>query len=217
MKKRIGGGMEIFTSKNCARKISFIAVCIIVLLFFIQFSQSARQGEGSVIQFSAVRWEEYRNDRQGYSLRLPPELKRNFIRERDREEAAQSLLPFDYANFSPVQTGKDQEPFELGLGVHWNKYNMTTRAFADLKDAGVKESVRQYVTIRSTAVTVAGIEGVWDDFALEKEYGWTTYSRVIIPFKDRFFCFLGTIGRDQAVAEYKQVFRKIIESFEIRK
>jgi len=186
-------------------------------MFFFQASCLARRPQGSVIRFSTAHWQKYHNAQQGYSLGLPPELRTNFTRTREREEAAQSLMPFDYVNFSPRRPGIDQEPFELGLGVHWNKYNMATRAFADLKDVGVKESVRQYVTIRSFSVTVAGIEGVRDDFALEKDYGWTNYSRVIIPFENNFFCFLCITGRDKAVPEYERVFQKIIDGFEIKK
>jgi hypothetical protein len=192
-----------------------IAVFICMSLFFPQASRSDDQPQGRVIQFSAAQWQVYENHQQGYSFSLPPEVRTIFKKKRDREEASENLLPFDYVNFSMKQSDEDQEPFELGLGVHWNKFKFDTRRFADLKDDGVKKGVRQYVTIRSTAVIVAGIEGVRDDFALEKESGWTSYSRVIIPYKNNFFCFLCTLGTDKAVPEYEQVFQKIIDSFEI--
>ena len=194
----------------------FVVIFLSVFLFFPRLSRSAQQ-QGSVIKFSASQWQSYQNEQQRYSLRLPPELKTNYTRQRDIEEAAHNLLPFDYVNFGPKQPVEDKEPFELGIGVHWNKYNMTSRGFADLKDVGVKEGVRQYVAIRSSVVTVAGIKGVRDDFTLEREYGWTTYSRVLIPFQDKFFCFLCTLGNDKAVVQYDQVFQKIIDSFEIKK
>lgn len=194
-----------------------IAVFICMSLFLPQVSRSADKPQARDIKFSAAQWQVYENDQQGYTLSLPPEVQTIFKKKRDREEAAQNLLPFDYVNFSMKQSGEDQEPFELGLGVHWNKFKFDTRRFADLKDVGVKNGVRQYVTIRSTAVIVAGIEGVRDDFALEKESGWTSYSRVIIPYKNNFFCFLCTLGSDKAVPEYEQVFQKIIDSFEIKK
>jgi hypothetical protein len=192
-----------------------VLLCSFMLLFFPQSSRSAGQPHRRVIQFSAEQWQVYENEQQGYRLSLPPEVQTILKKKRDREEASENLLPFDYVNFSMKQSGEDQEPFELGLGVHWNKFNLNIRKFADLKDEGVKKGVRQYVTIRSAAVTVAGIEGVRDDFALEKESGWTAYSRVIIPYGNKFFCFLCIMGSDKAVPEYELVFQKIIDSFEI--
>ncbi|MCU0651112.1 MAG: hypothetical protein MUC52_02635 [Candidatus Omnitrophica bacterium] len=189
-------------------KCGLLAVGVWVLLLAVSFCASSFGYDG---------WQEYSNDEQGYSLDLPADVQTVFKKMRDREEAAQNLLPFDYVNFSMKQSGQGQEPFELGLGVHWNKFKLSTRKFADLKDEGVKSGVKQYVTHRSSAVTVAGIEGVRDDFALEKEYGWTTYSRVIIPYNDKFFCFLCTLGADKPVPEYEQAFKKIIESFDIKK
>jgi hypothetical protein len=194
-----------------------ITMFICIPLFFPQASRSDDQTQGSAIRFSAGQWQVYENEKEGYRLMLPPEVQTIFKRKRERDEAAQSLLPYDYVNFSLKNSGQDQEPFELGLGVHWNKFGLNTRKFADLKDDGVKKGVRQYVTIRSTPVTAAGIEGVRDDFSLEKEFGWTTYSRVIIPYKDKFFCFLCTLGSDKAVGEYEQVFLKIVESFEVKR
>ena len=196
---------------------SAIAICFFMSLLFSPASQSADQLQARVIQFSAEKWQVYENDQQGYRLMLPPEVKSILKKKRDREEASENLLPFDYVNFSMKQSGEDQEPFELGLGVHWNKYNLKTRVFADHKDVGVKIGAVQYVTIQSSAVTVAGIEGVRDDFKLDKGNGWTTYSRVIIPFRNNFICFLCTLGSDKAVPEYEQVFQKIIDSFEIKK
>jgi hypothetical protein len=203
--------------KNNYHFFAAIAISICISLFFPQACQSDDQPQGRAIQFSTGQWQVYENEKEGYRLMLPPEVQTIFKRKRERDEAAQSLLPYDYVNFSLKSSGQDQEPFELGLGVHWNKFRLNTRKFADLKDEGVKKGVRQYITIRSTPVTSAGIEGVRDDFALEKESGWTTYSRVIIPYKDKFFCFLCTLGSDKAVGEYEQVFRKIVESFEVTK
>jgi hypothetical protein len=195
---------------------AILVLTVFAVTSFCCICESSQGPQVSAVSFSSTGWQEYSNDQQGYRLLLPPEVQTIFKKKRAREEASQNLLPFDYVNFSMKQAGDDKEPFELGLGVHWNKYNLKTRVFADNKDIGVKKGVRQYVTLRSSTVTVAGIEGVRDDFSLEKESGWTTYSRVIIPCGDRFFCFLCTLGRDKAVPEYEQVFRRIVESFEVR-
>jgi hypothetical protein len=191
----------------------FVVLCLLLSPYI---SLAAAPPTGRVIHFSGNNWYEYRNERESYVLKLPPEIKTNFTRHRDPEQAAQELLPFDYVNFTPKQAAPDSQPFELGLGVHWNKYNMTARVFADSKDEGVKRGVRQYVTLRSASITVAGIEGVRDDFALEKEYGWTTYTRVIIPYQNNFYCFLCTLGKDKAVPQYEQLFEKIIASFKLQ-
>ncbi len=159
----------------------------------------------------------YQNQEQGYRLWLPLELQVNFEKKNDREWAARNLMPFDYVNFRPQKPGpQDQGFFELGVGVHWNRDKLTARKFADIKDEGVRLGVRQYVTVRSSEVLVAGIKGVRDDFALEKEFGWVSYSRVIIPYKDKFFVFLGTLGLDKPVLEYENIFQGIIDKFQLR-
>ena len=56
---------------------------------------------------------------------------------------------------------------------------------------------------------------VRDDFALEKPDGWHSYSRVIIPYKDRFFCFLCTLGADTPVPANERLFQEILDSFQL--
>jgi hypothetical protein len=174
----------------------------------------AREG----IQVERSQGDFYRNQEQGYRLWLPPELQVNFEKKNDPEWAAQNRMPFDYVNFRPKKpAGNEQGFFELGVGVHWNRDKLSAREFADIKDEGVRQTVRQYVTVRSGEVSVAGIKGVRDDFALEKEFGWLSYSRVIIPYQDKFFVFLGTLGRNKPVSEYERIFQEIIDKFQLEK
>jgi hypothetical protein len=191
-------------------------IFLVVFLSGALVSQAAETGQVHVIPFSDSEWPKYQNHQEGYSLRLPPELTKSFEKRNDPEWAAANIMPFDYVNFKPEQAaGIEYAPFELGVGVHSNRTGLSARKFADIKDEGVKMSVRKYVTARSTEVIVAGIKGVRDDFSMLKDSGWWSYSRVIIPFKDKFFVFLGTLGRDKPAAEYERVFQRIIDSFEI--
>ncbi len=191
-----------------------ISLLLFFVLFFPQVSYSAYQQK---TQFSDENWQEYRNQDEGCSFRVPKELKISFTKKRDRQEAVRQLMPFDYVNFVMRQAEVGIVPFELGFGVHWNKYKLSTRAFADSKDVGVRQGVKEYLVNRSIKVTVDGIEGVRDDFTLVSDYERKTYSRVIVPVGDNFFCFLCTLGSDQPVAEYEQVFEKIIQSVKFGK
>lgn len=157
-------------------------------------------------------WKTYENAPQGYSLRLPPELAVAFTRENEREWSAENRMPFDYVNFRP-QPDAGLEPFELGLGVHWNKFKLATRIFADSKDEGLLAGGAQIRMIRQSEIEIAGIKGVRDDFLLRQPYGWRYYSRAIIPRGDRFFVFLCTLGKDEPVADFERVFRRIVASF----
>ena len=169
-----------------------------------------------IIQFSADEWSYYQNDRQAYRLCLPPQLQMSFKRQNDPEWAIQNRMPFDYVNFRPKGSGSGEyEPFELGVGVHSNRYNLGTREFADKKDEGIIMSGGRIEVIRKADVSVAGIKGVRDDFRLRQPDGWKSYCRIIIPYKDRFFVFLCTLGNDSPVAEYERIFEKIVDSFEI--
>jgi len=168
-----------------------------------------------IIQFANSNWVLFQNDREGYRLKLPAQLHTALKKRRDMQLAAEERMPFDYVNFKPAQTSEDFEPFELGVGVHWNRDNLGTREFADKKDEGLKDSGAQIVTIRQAYVIAAGIKGVRDDFRIRQPDGWRSYSRVIIPRKDKFFVFLGMLGNDKPVAEYEAVFQKIVESFEL--
>ncbi len=180
------------------------------------FTQAAEGERKDAIVFNDTGWQEYQNPREKYRLRLPFELKKNFEKQNAREWAAANIMPFDYVNFGPGQSAAGGNmPFELGVGVHANLKGLSAREFADIKDEGVKRSVQEYVIVRSGEVAVSGIPGVRDDFALLKDSGWWSYSRVIIPFQDRFFVFLGTLGREKAAAEYERVFQSIIDTFEI--
>jgi hypothetical protein len=166
--------------------------------------------------FSEAGWYEYQNLHEGYRLRLPPELQKSFDKRRDPDEAAANILPFDYVNFRPQESERSEYlHFELGVGVHENRKRLDARRFADIKDEGVKRGVSEYVTVRSSEVTVAGIKGVRDDFRMLKDTGWWSYSRVIIPFKDRFFVFLCTLGQEKPAIEYELVFQYIIDSFQL--
>jgi hypothetical protein len=157
----------------------------------------------------------YRDSQEGYLVRFPAEVKKNFAKTRDKDEASRNFLPYDYANFGLADHGAGA--FELGLGVNWNSRGIDTRRFADAKDVGVRMGVKQYVTRKSSEVTVAGIKGVRDDFALEKPDGWHSYSRVIIPYGDRFFCFLCTLGADKPVPEYERLFQEILDGFQLER
>lgn len=160
----------------------------------------------------------YENPEQGYRLWLPPGLQVNFEKKNDPEWAVQNRMPFDYVNFRPAKSEAGENGlFELGVGAHWNRDKLSAREFADIKDEGVKQSVRQYVTVRSYEVLVAGIKGVRDDFALEKEFGWLSYSRVIIPYQGKFFVFLGTLGGDKPLPQNESIFQEIIDKFQIKK
>jgi hypothetical protein len=155
----------------------------------------------------------FKNDQEGYSLTLPPQLKVAFKRAREKNAAAASRLPFDYVNFRPTEATGDFGVFELGLGVHWNRDNLGTREFADKKDEGLKMKGARIVTIGQSEVTVANTKGVRDDFRMQQPEGWLSYSRVIIPVKDKFIVFLCTLGQDAPIAENEQVFQKILDSF----
>lgn len=147
---------------------------------------------------------------------MPAQLQTYLEKRNDMQWAAENRMPFDYVNFRPKEASDGLAPFELGIGVHWNRDHLGSREFADKKDEGLTASGARIVTIRQAEVMVAGIKGVRDDFRLQQPYGWRSYSRVIIPYKDNFFVFLVTLGNDTAVAEYEGVFQKIIESFHIQ-
>jgi len=168
-----------------------------------------------ILQFDDSNWTLYKNDQEGYCLKLPLQLQVYLHKRRDMQEAIENRLPFEYVNFRPAQASGGLEPFELGVGVHWNRDTLGTREFADKKDEGLVKSGAQIVTIRQTEVIVAGIKGVRDDFRMKQPDGWRSYSRVIIPRKDTFFVFLGTLGSEKAVPAYEDVFKKIVESFEL--
>ncbi|MDD3921176.1 MAG: hypothetical protein PHO41_08420, partial [Eubacteriales bacterium] len=125
------------------------------------------------------------------------------------------MMPFDYVNFRPGQGTGSFGVFELGVGVHWNRDGMGTRDFADKKDDGLRMNGALIETSLQSEVSVANIKGVRDDFRVKQPDGWKSYSRVIIPFGDRFFVFLCTLGRNNALAENKQIFQKILDGFEI--
>ncbi|HOW42382.1 MAG TPA: hypothetical protein P5110_04400 [Candidatus Omnitrophota bacterium] len=170
----------------------------------------------SPVQAAESGWHEFTNTRQGYSVSLPSELRMTFERQNDPELSAQNLMPFDYVNFRPGKdVAVDLELIELGIGVHHNRKNRTVRAFADNKDVGVRAAVKQFVTRQAYEVVVAGIKGVRDDFSLEKESGWISYSRVIIPYRDTFIVFLFTTGWETPVPACEQLFQKILDSFKI--
>jgi hypothetical protein len=188
------------------KKAVFLSSIILPVVLFLSAAAAGNK---------AADWS-YRNAQEGYLLRLPEGVKKNFARTRQKEEAARDFLPYDYVNFGMAGSGA-AAAFELGLGVHWNSRGLDTRRFADAKDAGVRMGVKQYVTKSSSEVIVAGIKGVRDDFALEKPDGWHSYSRVIIPLGDRFFCFLCTLGTDTPVPAYEHLFARILEGFQLER
>jgi hypothetical protein len=194
------------------------ASLMVLLLPLICLAADERPGTPSVgiIKFEDSGWILYKNDAEGYRLKLPGQLHTYLTKRRDMQLAADNSMPFDYVNFRPKEATEGLAPFELGIGVHWNRDHLGSREFADKKDVGLADSGARIVTIRQTEVVVAGIKGVRDDFRLRQPDGWRSYSRVIIPYKDNFFVFLGTLGSDTAVAEYEGVFQKIIESFQIQ-
>jgi len=189
------------------------------LLLFLPFLFSAaslppeKTQSAKVLDFQDSNWDLYQNEQQGYSLQLPPQLKVSFTKQNYLEWSAENRMPFDYVNFRPKEESDDLEPFELGVGIHWNRDDIGTREFADKKDEGLQISGAEINIIRQTEATVSGIRGVRDDFRLRQPYGWRSYSRIIIPFKDKFFVFLGTLGSDKPVPEYERIYDKIVGSF----
>lgn len=193
-------------------------VFIAVLLCFPACVRAADLLPLEAARFGDSGWYEYRNEQAGYRLLLPSGLTVAFADRNDPEWSVRTVMPVDYVNFRQKQPFENGVVlFELGVGVHLNRHALSARKFADSKDEGVKRTVRQYVLIRSSEATVAGIKGVRDDFSLEKDSGWMNYSRVVIPYNDIFFVFLGTMGTDKPVAGHQRLFRKIIDSFEIIK
>jgi hypothetical protein len=191
----------------------------IIGIFFSLFSvilQSGKTIAEEVVTHESYSLVQYCSDTQGYCLLLPSELELSFRKNNDLEWSVENIMPFDYVNFRlKASSNVVYGLFELGIGMHLNRKSLNARKFADIKDEGVKMSVKQYVAVNSSEVTVAGIKGVRDDFRLEKEFGWFSYSRVIIPFKDKFFVFLATLGNDRPVAANERLFAEIIESFKI--
>jgi len=82
------------------------------------------------------------------------QLKVSFTKQNDLKWLAENRMPFDHVKFTPKEEGDDFEPFELGVGVHWNRDGLGTREFADKKDDGLKMSGAQIETIRQTETAV---------------------------------------------------------------
>ncbi len=160
-------------------------------------------------------WVVHKNEEQGFKFKVPVELKVTFTKIRDKQEAAAELLPFDYVNFRPVPGTSGLENFELGMGVHWDRDNLPVKAFADRKDDGLRMSGARIDLIRRSELEICGLQGVRDDFRIEKPGGWVSYSRVILHDKDRFFVFLGTLGTGAPIPGYEDIFNKIVDSFEL--
>jgi len=201
------------------KKTIILILAIILLAFPLLLvtadSQSEKTQSSQAIQFEDTNWILYKNAQEGYYLLLPPQLQANFKKRNEMQWAVENRMPFDYVNFGAKDTSGNLVPFELGVGAHWNKDGLGTREFADKKDEGLKMSGSQIVTIRQTDFTVAGIKGVRDDFRIQQPYGWRSYSRIIIPYKDKFFVFLGTLGNNRSIPGYEDIFQKIVESFEL--
>ncbi len=151
-----------------------------------------------------------------FRLNLPAQLKVNFTKENPRGWSADNRMPFDYVNFVPADAAPGLEPFELGVGVHWNRDRLATRDFADKKDEGLLAAGAQIKVIRQSEAVVAGIKGVRDDFLMLQPYGWRSYSRIIIPHEENFFVFLGTLGEDQPRPELERIYQEIVEGFRLR-
>ena len=163
----------------------------------------------------ASGWSLFKNNQQGYCLKVPPQLKIALKKERDRKFAVENRLPFDYINFRPREETGGFGLFELGVGVHWNRDNLGSREFADKKDEGLTMGGARIVTVSQTEVTVAHIKGVRDDFRMLKPEGWKSYARIIIPYNDKFFVFLCTLGKERPLADNEKVFQGIVDSFDI--
>jgi len=82
------------------------------------------------------------------------QLKVSFTKQNDLKWLAENRMPFDHVKFTPKEEGDDFEPFELGVGVHWNRDGLGTREFADKKDDGLKMSGAQIEAIRQTETAV---------------------------------------------------------------
>ncbi len=154
-------------------------------------------------------WQPYVNEREGYAVRLPAHLKVNFTKQNEKQWAVRNRMPYDYVNFVPRQED-DAVPFELGIGVHLNRDALDTRDFADKKDEGLRLGGARIEMLRQSEITVCGIKGVRDDFRIRQPDGWRSYARVIIPRRDTFIVFLGTLGNERPVPEYEDIFNGII-------
>jgi len=168
------------------------------------------------VPFEDSGWWLYQNEQQGFSFLLPPPLRITITRTRPLDWSAENRMPFDYVNFLPYPQSSAFAPFELGVGVHWNRDLLATREFADRKDDGLIKGGAQFEVIRRSDTLVCGIQGVCDDFRMRQTSGWRSYSRVIIPYQDKFFVFLATLGGDDPVAEHARVFEQILDSFTLQ-
>jgi len=198
------------------RAISCSLILSVCAVFFTHCSafpaQSAMPAAGDLESTTP-----YVNEQGWYRLRLPSGLCVDFTRQREREPAVASMLPFDYVNFKPSSGVLTAGSFELGVGIHWNKDGLETRAFADKKDIGLIQGGARIEATRHSSVVVAGIEGVRDDFRIYQPDGWRSYSRICIPYKDLFFVFLGTLGTGRPDEGNTRVYLRIVDSFEILK
>jgi hypothetical protein len=182
-----------------------IAVLLLLLFPLACFAQDSHSGGASVARS--------KEDPAGFHMKLPPHLKIALTETRDKIASVESMLPFFYVDVKPKQETGRYGPFELIIGEHWNRNNLSAREFADKKDEGLKENGVQIALIRQSEVTVANAKGVRDDFRIQQPAGWRSYARVIILAKDTFYVFLCTLGEDQPISENEEVFQKILDNF----
>jgi hypothetical protein len=165
------------------------------------------------IERSISAWTTFNNGQEGFSIKLPAELVRT--QQGRRAPNPGSLDPYEFTVFSLLKLpGERVEPFQVFISSYLNSKGYTAAEYAQKRDESRRKTAESMEIISREDVLINGIWGVRSSARLKlSDRTWQTWSRVILPYKDKLYIISGLIGRRKPVSEYNAVFDSAVKSF----